>query len=137
MRLPRSLSGATPVTCGNSLSPPTPIRRRTVPKSDGSPASWRVSTQDRAWASLLSTSVPSTSKIIAGTRASARSLILPRERRVAAQQGDREDQHQDDEAQEAELDHRRVEHRAGAFVHLAAILGERRGLEGDEQDSPD
>ena len=51
-----------PAASGSSLSPPLPMRRRTVAKSTSIPASEIAWTQARAWASLLSTSVPSTSR---------------------------------------------------------------------------
>src|SRR5438093_13485012 len=52
-----------PIVRGRSLSAPIPIRGLTASNGTRYPASANVSTHDRAWASLLSTSVPSMSKI--------------------------------------------------------------------------
>ncbi len=61
-----------PATSGMSLSPPMPIARRTDSYATVIPCSAKAPTHARACASLLSTSVPSTSKITAASRSHVR-----------------------------------------------------------------
>jgi hypothetical protein len=77
--LPSGVSSATPITSGRSLSPPMPISGRMRAKSTWCPCSRSASTQACACASLLSMSVPSTSKIT--PRAMSQALHGARHRR--------------------------------------------------------
>ena len=64
---PAGESSSKPLTAGISLSPPIPMQRRAWAKSTAMPCSSNEATHACAWASLLSTKVPSTSRSTAFT----------------------------------------------------------------------
>src|SRR5688500_12200848 len=65
MALPCGVSSSMPATAGISLSPPIPIERRTGWYATVIPWAAKASSHARVCASLLSTRVPSTSRITA------------------------------------------------------------------------